>query len=162
MLRLSAPSRDLTDAWTEQIATNNVASGQSLYQVTKDNLCFVVCILIFALIGMVVEQIQTLERLSIIGSCSVFLNVSVIIMSLVFIAITPPNYDAASAAYGLDINPPAPVSHPATVSAPLFSKVNGAMNMVFAWYVSQSPPSTTCADSLWQGWSRHRKRSSWS
>lgn len=79
---------------------------------------------------MVVEQIQTLKTLSIIGSWSIFINVSVIIMSIVFIAISPPNYDAAAAAYGLDINPPAPVSRVAVVSAPLFSKLNGAMNMV--------------------------------
>lgn len=47
-----------------------------------------------------------------------------------FVAHSPPDFSAAKAAYNID---PAPVHTSKFVSLPLFSKVNGIMNMVFAY-----------------------------
>lgn len=47
-----------------------------------------------------------------------------------FIAHSPPNFVSAMAAYGIG---PGPIVKSKFVSLPLFSKVNGIMNMVFAY-----------------------------
>lgn len=47
-----------------------------------------------------------------------------------FVAHSPPNFTAAKAAYNIG---PAPIHTAKFVSLPLFSKVNGIMNMVFAY-----------------------------
>lgn len=47
-----------------------------------------------------------------------------------FVAHSPPNFTAAKAAYNFG---PGPIHTAKFVSLPLFSKVNGIMNMVFAY-----------------------------
>ena len=47
-----------------------------------------------------------------------------------FVAHSSPNYAGAKAAYGIE---PGPIIRSAFVNLPLYSKVNGIMNMVFAY-----------------------------
>lgn len=61
---------------------------------------------------------------------AVWLNLLIIFMSMGFVAHSPPNFASAEAAYGIG---PGPVQTAKFVSLPLFSKVNGIMNMVFAY-----------------------------
>jgi len=115
------------------VATVILGNGQALFQITQSQLCFIVAVLIFGLLGMVIGQIQSLKSVAWVGSVSVYLNISVILISLAFFANSPPNYVGANAAYGLPIDPPAPIEHVAVVDGTLANKVNGAMNMVYAW-----------------------------
>lgn len=61
---------------------------------------------------------------------AVWMNLLIIFISMGFVAHSPPNFPAAKAAYNLD---PGPVHTASFVSLPLFLKVNGIMNMVFAY-----------------------------
>ena len=61
---------------------------------------------------------------------AVWLNLLIIFLSMGFIAHSAPNFVSAKLSFGVD---PGPVHTAAFVSLPLFSKVNGVMQMVFAY-----------------------------
>ncbi|KAM0792676.1 hypothetical protein ACM66B_002456 [Microbotryomycetes sp. NB124-2] len=109
-----------------------LSNGQSLSQITKAHLCFVVCIVIFALIGMVAAQIRGLQNLSIFANASVWLNIITIFLTIGFMANSPPNIEAAIQSYGESIGR-GPVVVKAINSLNTQTGVNGAFNMVFAY-----------------------------
>lgn len=116
------------------IATTSLGSAQSLVQIVQAtstrSLCFIVAIVIWILVGMFLNQIRTLKRYGWLASCAIWLNLLVIFLSLGFIAHSPPNYAAAKAAYGI---PAGPVSRPAFATYPFFERINGVMNIVYAY-----------------------------
>lgn len=71
-----------------------IGNGQGLNQVNS-NICFIVCCLIWALIGLVLGQIRTLQRLGWLASLAIFLNLTVLILTMAVVAHTAPNYTAA-------------------------------------------------------------------
>lgn len=60
-----------------------LTSGQSISQLSKGNLCFIVCVVVCAIAGCVIGQIRTLQRLGWLASCAVFLNLFVIFATYV-------------------------------------------------------------------------------
>jgi len=108
-----------------------LSSGQSLYQVSKGKLCASVCVVVWALMGMIVGQIRSLRNFGIIGSCSVYVNLLIIFMSMGVVAHTLPNYAVANAINDTLGNGPVVVL--AFNSGDLISQVNGMFNMVFAY-----------------------------
>ncbi|KAG8163659.1 hypothetical protein KVR01_006956 [Diaporthe batatas] len=95
-------------------------NGQAISQISQVNgtgpgLCFIVCVLVFALAGMIVGQIRTMQRFSWLANFSVWINLlsMFIVMGLTF-AGTPP--------IGL-----------ATGGSGFVASVNGAMQAVFAY-----------------------------
>ncbi|KAF9201901.1 hypothetical protein BGZ49_007904 [Haplosporangium sp. Z 27] len=108
-----------------------LSNGQSLVQIVAGQsgtgyICFSLAIVIWALIGMVIGQIRTLHGFSFLANFSVWLNLLIIFTSMGFVAHSPPNY----AASGL---PPGPVITHAFVPLPTTTKINGIMQMVFAY-----------------------------
>ncbi|KAI0720869.1 transmembrane amino acid transporter protein-domain-containing protein [Fomitopsis betulina] len=112
------------------VGTICLSNGQSLSQITKGHLCFAVCIVIWALVGMVIGQIRTLKSYGWLANSAVWINLAIIFISMGFISHSPPNYAGAFAAYGISAGP---VQTAAFVSQTLPNKVNGIMNMVFAY-----------------------------
>ncbi|KAF8631468.1 hypothetical protein AX15_002382 [Amanita polypyramis BW_CC] len=112
------------------VGTICLGNGQALSQISKGRLCFAVCIVIFPIIGIIIGQIQSLKNFSWLSNGAVWINLSIIFISMGFVAHSPPNYDAAEKSLGVD---PGPVITQAFVNLPLYSKVNGIMNMVFAY-----------------------------
>jgi hypothetical protein len=112
------------------VATTSLSAAQSLYQLTKGRICFVVAIIVWIVVGCVLNQIRTLKRYSWLASCAIWINILVIFLSVGFIAHSPPNYAAAKAAYGIAEGP---VMKQAFSSYPLFQRVNGVMNIVYAY-----------------------------
>ncbi|RMZ80333.1 hypothetical protein DV738_g2745, partial [Chaetothyriales sp. CBS 135597] len=112
-----------------------LSSGQSISQLTHNNLCFIVCVVVCAVAGCIVGQIRTLQRLGWLASVCVFINLFVIFSTMGVMAHSPPNY-TLYAAQGLDpnfnINDPDPIrvsgSSPPGLS--LYDNVNGLMNAV--------------------------------
>jgi hypothetical protein len=94
------------------------------------NLCFSVCIVIWAFVGMVIGQIRTLNAFGWLANMAVWLNLSIIFITMGFVAHSPPNFAAALASFGVAQGP---VQTAAFVPQTLFNKVNGIMNMVFAY-----------------------------
>jgi amino acid transporter len=92
----------------------------------------VLCEAIFTLIGFILGQIRTLQRLAWLSNLAIWLNVIVIIMTLVVTNIYPPNYAAVEATFGI---PPGPIITSANWPAGfgLSDYINGLGNCVFAY-----------------------------
>jgi len=54
-----------------------------------------VCIVIWAFLGMITGQVQGLKHLSAIAHGTVWLNITLILMTMVGVAVYPPNYASA-------------------------------------------------------------------
>ncbi|KZT01290.1 uncharacterized protein LAESUDRAFT_731380 [Laetiporus sulphureus 93-53] len=112
------------------VGTLCLSNGQSLSQITKAHLCFAVCIVIWAGVGMVIGQIRTLKSYGWLANSAVWVNLLIIFVSMGFVAHSPPNYASAKTAYGISIGP---IERVAFTHETLSNKVNGIMNMVFAY-----------------------------
>lgn len=116
-----------------------LTNGQALSQVIRGapgnaNLCFSVCVVIFALIGMAFAQVQTFRGLGFAATTAVYQNIVIVIVSMAAIIKYGPYIAGAQASYGTDYpynNQPVMTS--AFVSYDITQKVNGLMNMVFAY-----------------------------
>ncbi|KAF8239666.1 hypothetical protein L208DRAFT_1236102 [Tricholoma matsutake] len=112
------------------VATICLSNGQALSQISKGRLCFAVCILIWALFGMFIGQIRTLKNYGWLANSAVWINLAIIFISMGFVAHSPPNFAAAETSLGVSKGP---VVTQAFVHLPLYSQINGIMNMVFAY-----------------------------
>lgn len=106
-----------------------LSSGQSLYQVSKGKLCQSVCVVIWALAGMIIGQIRSLRNFGIIGSASVYVNLLIIFMSMGVVANTLPNYAVANAANSTLGNGPVIVN--AFNTSDLIGQVTGMFKYAF-------------------------------
>ncbi|KAF1957239.1 hypothetical protein CC80DRAFT_40790 [Byssothecium circinans] len=114
-----------------------VTSGQSLAQIaTGINgtgfLCFVLAQAILAIVCCVFGQIRTLQRLSWLSNFAIWLNVFVIVMTMVVTNKYPPNYEAAEIANNVK---PGPIVTSADwpEGLELRNYINALMNCVFAY-----------------------------
>ncbi|KAK5153779.1 hypothetical protein LTR04_006162, partial [Oleoguttula sp. CCFEE 6159] len=78
-----------------------IANGQGLYQVNS-NICYIVCCVIWTVLGMFIGQIRTLQKFGWIANLAIWLNVVVMILTMAVVTHSDPNYDAASTAFGID------------------------------------------------------------
>ncbi|KAJ6610198.1 oligopeptide transporter protein [Mycena sp. CBHHK59/15] len=107
-----------------------LANAQALSQISKAHLCFSVCIVIWALVGMFIGQIRTLKSYGWLANAAVWFNLLIIFTSMGFVAHSPPNFAAAASSLGVTEGP---VQTQLFAKIPLFSQVNGIMNMVYAY-----------------------------
>ena len=89
-----------------------VTNGQSLSQMAakgpnldQNGACFIILCFVWAIAGMLLGQIRTLQRLGYLANFAVWLNVFVIIATMAIVAHTTPNYVAAGKAYMIDPSP---------------------------------------------------------
>lgn len=121
-------------------------NGQAISQISQVNgtgpgLCFIVCVLVFTLAGMIVGQIRTLQKFSWLANFSVWINLITMIIVMGLVANYPPNYGALSASFGPEYGTPAPIqtfagtppNGLATGGSGFIASVNGAMQAVFAY-----------------------------
>ncbi|KAH9824593.1 Transmembrane amino acid transporter protein [Teratosphaeria destructans] len=113
------------------------SSSQGLAQMAAGKsgngfLCFVVAEVIFTIAGFILGQIRTLQRLSWLSNVAIWLNVIVIIMTMVVVHSYPPNYAAVKASYGYSEGPVITTAN-WPPNTPLISRLNGMMNCVFAY-----------------------------
>jgi hypothetical protein len=112
-------------------------NGQGLAQMVegasqKGFLCFISAQVIFTVIGMVLGQIRTLQRLSFLATIALWLNIVVIIMTMVVVHQYPPNYSASLSSYKIPKGPIQTSGFWPPDSA-LHDKVNALMNAVFSY-----------------------------
>lgn len=113
------------------MATTSLSSAQSLYQITNRNICFVVALVVWIIVGCLLNQIRTLKRYSWLASTAIWLNLLVVFLSMGFVAHSAPNYTSANAAYGLPTgNTAAPVITQAFATYSFYERINGVMNIV--------------------------------
>ncbi len=115
-----------------------LTNGQSLELLVATgtgNLCFAIAVLIWALVGMVFAQIRTLRGLSVFANFAVFMNLTIVFVSMGIYK--EYGFNVQAVANNMNLTPDFINSHPvqtsATTTAPLPMEVNGIMNMVFAY-----------------------------
>ncbi|KAL9064071.1 MAG: hypothetical protein Q9157_007969 [Trypethelium eluteriae] len=122
-----------------------LSNGQSISQLSKSHLCFIVCLLVFMIAGFIVGQIRTLAKFGWLANISVWMNIFIIIATMGIVAHSQPNYVASGASYpdlfntlpngDPDTDHPAPIMTTAG-SAPglaFTDNVNGLMQAVFSY-----------------------------
>lgn len=92
----------------------------------------IVCEVIFTVIGFMLSQIRTLQKLSWLSNLAIWLNVIVIIMTMVVVHYYPPNY-AAAASSDIDTSQPIMTSAGLPPGKTVRDNINGLMNCVFAY-----------------------------
>lgn len=75
---------------------------------SKYKLCFSICILVWALAGMVLGQIRSLQKFGHLANFAIWLNILVILMTMGVAAHSAPNYDAVFQSFGIA---KAPITH---------------------------------------------------
>lgn len=107
-----------------------LSNAQGLSQIVKGKVCFSALGIIWMAIGMVVGQIKELSGLTHLSNFAIWLNLSVILITMGVVANSSPNYAAALAQAGIQSGPVVAVNFP---SAPLTAKVVGMLQMVYAY-----------------------------
>ncbi|KAG1745205.1 transmembrane amino acid transporter protein-domain-containing protein [Suillus lakei] len=69
-------------------------NGQGLSQIAKFKLCFSICNVVWALAGMMLGQIRTLQKFGSVANLAVWLNIITMIMTMASVAHSAPNYTA--------------------------------------------------------------------
>jgi hypothetical protein len=123
-----------------------IQNGQGISQASKFRLCYVVCILIFVIVGFAVGQVRTLRNFGAMSAVAVGLNLMVIFITMGVMAHSPPNFaisvlgSAGSANGDGSIDPDAqgnypPIKHYNGLPNPdsLLGSINGLMQGVFAY-----------------------------
>jgi len=123
-----------------------ISNGEALSQAAKFRLCFIVCCLIWALVGFAVGQIRTLQKFGWLANAAIWINLTCMIITMAAAAHTLPNYAGASQSAGANINggavitpdangnfPPVQTSAGLPNTGGFIYSVNGAMNAIFAY-----------------------------
>ena len=122
-----------------------ISSGEALSEITKFNLCYAVCCLIWALVGWVGGQVRTLQKFGWLANAAVWINLLIIFITMGVSAHSPPLYSAYSSASGYVVNPDLvtpdannnfpPIQHSGGLpnSGNFVGSVNGLMQAVYAY-----------------------------
>ncbi|GFP59171.1 hypothetical protein ACSS6W_007843 [Trichoderma asperelloides] len=124
-----------------------ISNGLSISQVSKFRLCYVVCCLIWAVVGFFLGQIRTLNKLGLLANFAVVINLLIMFISMGVMAHSEPNYGAAQAGSagaalgGTSVAPFANGTYPPVQryggSPPstngFIGSINGLMNGVYAY-----------------------------
>ncbi|KAJ3494588.1 hypothetical protein NLG97_g3980 [Lecanicillium saksenae] len=94
------------------VAVLILQSGQGISQISQGRdgingggLCFIVCMLIYTVAGLLVGQVKTLRRVSWLANLCVWLNVTVLLICIGVVVHYPPNFKATEASYGKEFGP---------------------------------------------------------
>lgn len=122
-----------------------ISNGEALSQAAKFKLCFVVCCLVWAIIGFIFGQVRTLQKFGWLANLAVWLNLICMFITMGAAAHTPPNYLAVGQSAGAVIDngalitPTNGIYPPVTTSGGLpnaggfIGSVTGAMQAIFAY-----------------------------
>ncbi|KAF2011702.1 hypothetical protein BU24DRAFT_398423 [Aaosphaeria arxii CBS 175.79] len=71
-----------------------ISNGQGLYQI-QPKICYVVCCVIWTVLGMVLGQVRTLQRMGWLANVAIWINVAVMILTMAMVTRSSPNYTAS-------------------------------------------------------------------
>lgn len=120
------------------VAVIILGNGQSLSQMAKGKGCYTVLIFVWAIVGMIVGQIRSLQRYGFLANFAVWLNIFVIIVTTAVVSNLGPNIAAAQGTRpsGKSISP-GPVATHAIIymkNKKIFqSQLSSCMNMVYSY-----------------------------
>lgn len=119
------------------VAVIILGNGQGLSEITKGHGCYSILILVWALAGMIVGQIKSLQRFGYLANLAIWMNLFVCFATMGIVAHSLPNYTAASGTSlsGVTSNP-LPVITKAVISGSggnFQNQLNAVMNIVYAY-----------------------------
>jgi hypothetical protein len=115
------------------VAVIILGNGQGLYQVVKKRVCFAAMVVIWAIAGMIVGQVRTLQKFGFLSNIAIWLNLFVCFATMGVVAHSGVNYDAAYSQNGIEKGP---VITQAIVSGEgnnFTLQLEAAMNIVYAY-----------------------------
>lgn len=129
------------------VGTLIVSNGEALSQAAKFKLCFAVCCLVWALVGFLFGQVRTLQKFGWLANAAVWINITVIGITMAAAATTAPNYLGVASSAGAGLNggisiTPDPttgvfpvVTHSSGLpdTSSFVGTLNGAMSAVFSY-----------------------------
>ncbi|EPE06646.1 amino acid transporter [Ophiostoma piceae UAMH 11346] len=123
-----------------------ISNGEALSQVAKFRLCFVVCCLVWAIVGFLVGQVRTLQKFGWLANAAVWINLLCMFITMGGAAHSAPNYAGANSSAGATIangtlvTPNAAGVYPAVQTSggipdtgSFIASVTGAMQAIFAY-----------------------------
>jgi hypothetical protein len=123
-----------------------LSNGEALSQAAKFKLCFIVCCLIWALVGFFVGQIRTLQKFGWLANAAVWINLICMFITMGAAAHSAPNYLGVNLSAGAIIDdgilvtpnaqgvfPPVQTSGGLPNVGGFIGSVSGAMQAVFAY-----------------------------
>ncbi|CAH2353037.1 hypothetical protein CLIB1423_09S01398 [[Candida] railenensis] len=116
------------------VAVITLGNGQGLSQMAKGKGCYTALILVWAIIGMIVGQIKSLQRFGFLANLAIWMNVFVIIATMACVSKQLPNYTAAAGTAGVVKGPV--VTHVIVSGAgseAFQSQLTACMNIVYAY-----------------------------
>lgn len=106
----------------------------SLSQVAKQKGCYTVLILVWAIVGMILGQIRSLQKYGFLANCAIWLNVFVIILTMVVVAHSAPNYAGAAGQLGVSKGPVITKAVISGAGSNAFrNQLSAAMNIVYSY-----------------------------
>jgi hypothetical protein len=70
-----------------------ILNGQGISQTSRFRLCYVVCCVIFVVVGFFIGQVRTLRNYGWLANMAVWINLLVIFITMGVMAHSPPNYN---------------------------------------------------------------------
>ena len=107
-----------------------LGNAQGMSQIVKGQVCFSALGIIWMVIGIAIGQIKQLSGLTSLSNFAIWMNMSVIFITMGVVANTAPNYDAALSQSGEAEGPVVTSNFPTT---PLTAQVVGMLQMVYAY-----------------------------
>jgi hypothetical protein len=80
-----------------------ISNGEALSQAAQFKLCYIICCLIWALVGFFLGQVRTLQKFGWLANAAVWFNLLCMFITMGGAAHTPPNYADASQSAGHSI-----------------------------------------------------------
>lgn len=115
------------------VAVIILGNGQGLYQVAKKKVCFAVMVVVWALAGMIIGQIRTIQKFGFLANLAIWMNLFVCFATMGVVAHSGVNYDAALSQNGVEKGPV--ITH-AVISGggdKFTLQLEAAMNIVYAY-----------------------------
>ncbi|KAJ5606014.1 hypothetical protein N7510_008795 [Penicillium lagena] len=122
-----------------------ISNGEALSQATQFKLCFIICCLIWALVGFFLGQIRTLQKFGWLANAAVWFNLICMFITMGGAAHSPPNYAGSSQSAGASIGdgssvkpvhgvyPPVMTTGGLPDASDFAASVSGAMQAIFAY-----------------------------
>lgn len=116
------------------VAVIILGNGQGLYQVAQEKVCFAVMVLVWALAGMIVGQIKSLQRFGFLANIAIWMNMFVVFATMGVTANMSPNYKDADPKYKPGYTPDPIVTKAIISGSGNFSnQLSATMNIVYSY-----------------------------
>jgi hypothetical protein len=116
------------------VAVIILGNGQGLSQIAQNKVCFAVLVIVWALAGMIVGQIRSLQRFGFLANLSIWMNLFVCFATMGVCAHTLPNYVGSASQNGTPLAGGPVITHIVVSGSGNFNgQLQATMNVVYAY-----------------------------